>query len=142
MTQESTRTNTESCGLGKTFSALFLVCFATRNSADSQTEHQLRSILIVVPASVLLQWVDQTHHFFQDLIIFWGSSTSWVIPRVRKARSSGRTTNLSAVGVKSARPDTGFAIVITFYQIRAKRTTGSLRWPSHLSIPFCPVFAR
>ncbi|OOQ89168.1 hypothetical protein PEBR_10898 [Penicillium brasilianum] len=82
MAQESTRIHggilADACGLGKTLSALCLVYFAAMKlQAEADERTKFRPTLIVVPASVLLQWVDQIDGFFKHklkVMIFWGSS--------------------------------------------------------------------
>lgn len=68
MAQESTRIHggilADACGLGKTLSALCLVYLAAMKlQAEANERTKVRPTLIVVPASVILQRVDQIDSF-------------------------------------------------------------------------------
>jgi SNF2 family DNA or RNA helicase len=79
-----------------------------------------RPSIIIVPASVIMQWVDQIDHFFKqkrNVMIFWGSSEH-VSDTSRKERTVNNwdalRTNLGGLDVDD--PETGCTVVITSYQ--------------------------
>lgn len=127
----------DACGLGKTLSAMCLVHFATTTKAPTQVQDYTQSMIyhpltIIVPASVILHWVDQIDHFFKHkltVMIFWGSSengdTSW------KERTVNTMTDLRSKlgGLDVDDPRTGCTVVVTSYQTWTKRTTKSNKVP-------------
>ncbi|KAJ5891604.1 SNF2-related protein [Penicillium subrubescens] len=115
----------DACVLGKTLSALCLTCFATMRKAQTHGQERTQRVkyrpsIIIVLASVIMQWVDQIDHLLKqkrNVMIFWGNSEH-VSDTSRKERTvkywDARRTNLGGLDVDD--PETGCTVVITSYQ--------------------------
>jgi SNF2 family DNA or RNA helicase len=98
---------------------------------DSSQSVKYHPLTIIVPASVILQWVDKDR---LKVMIFWGNSEH-VSDTSRKERTVNNWDDLRAKlrGLDVDDPQTGHTVVVTSYQTWAKRTTKSNNIPGRVS---------